>query len=144
MRAVLDANVLISYLLAPELNSAASQLVRIALSQSFELTVSEPAFEEVLRSVERKPYLRALIPSATASRLIGALTAVAVEVVPLSAHLERMVRDKDDDFLTDPALLLHTDVVISGDKDVLEITAIDHVRYVSPSEFLLLLMLEKY
>ena len=57
LQAAVDANVLISALLAPESNSPPSTLLRRGVARDFTLVVSETTIAEVLDKTEHKPFL---------------------------------------------------------------------------------------
>lgn len=135
MRACVDTNILISYLLAPLSDSPPSNIVRAALQGAFTLVVAELTLTELSRRVQSKPYLVDRISIATLNQFVASLRVIA-EVYPLpSDPLPRVVRDPRDDYLLAPAVLEQVDYLISGDNDLLDLGTFQGVRMVSPREF---------
>jgi len=62
MRILLDANVLISYLLSPDPARAVAQVVELTLTDDVELVVPKELVTETTRSIGSSPYLRPRIP----------------------------------------------------------------------------------
>jgi putative PIN family toxin of toxin-antitoxin system len=139
VRACVDTNILISYLLAPLSDGPPSSIVRSALQGAFTLVVAELTLTELSRKVQSKPYLVDRIPIAMLDQFVASLRVIA-EVYPLpSDPLPRVVRDPRDDYLLAPAVLEQVDYLISGDNDLLVLGTFQGVRMVSPREFVAIL-----
>lgn len=139
MRACVDTNILISYLLAPLSNNPPSRIIRSALQGACTLVVAELTLTELTGRVQSKPYLVDRISIAMLDQFVVSLRVVA-EVYPLPAHpLPRVVRDPRDDYLLSPAVLERVDYLVSGDKDLLVLRGFEEVRMVPPIEFVKIL-----
>lgn len=135
MRACVDTNIFISYLLAPLSDAPPSRIIRGALQGSFTLVIAELTLAELSAKVLGKQYLVDRIAPAAIDQFVASLRVVA-EVYPLPSHpLPRVVRDPRDDYLLAPAVLEHVDYLVSGDRDLLVLGEFQGVRMVSPTEF---------
>ena len=118
MRAVLDVNVLISGLLAPD--GASARLIRRWLEGDFELVVSERLLAELKRALAY-PKLRARIPAAASDEFIGLVRATAtVRLDP--PNPPGRSRDPGDDYLIALAES-SASILVSGDQDVVALSA---------------------
>ena len=143
MRALLDANLLVSYLLAPERESPSHRIVRSAIRGEFTLLVPEALLEELVAAVARKPYLRERIRPEEMAALAEVLKAVA-EIIPrITAPIPRVTRDPKDDYLIAYALVGRADYLVTGDKDLLVLEQVDDLRILTPRAFLTLLKAQR-
>jgi putative PIN family toxin of toxin-antitoxin system len=138
MRACVDTNVLISYLLAPGSIQPPSHIVGKAFSGSFTLILVDTTIRELQGKVLDKRYLADRIPKDDLSAFIRSLNVIA-EVLPQSNPLPRVTRDPRDDYLVAPAVLEQVDFVVTGDKDLLVLGEVAGVRIVTPAEFVAIL-----
>ena len=115
MRVILDTNVLIAALIAP--NGSPHQLFEAFLADRFTLITGTMQIEEFSR-VTRYPTIRARIHPAQAGRMLNAIRALAVNIENLS--VQSVSRDPHDDYLFAMADAGDTDYLVTGDKaDVL-------------------------
>lgn len=128
MRAVLDANVLISAFLSP--TAAPSRILQLWLNGDFELIVSPHLLSEVER-VLAYPKLRARVDSFEADEFVDLLRRTAV-LVPDTAVTARSA-DAADDYLISLAEASRA-VLVSGDKHVLALA--DSFPIDTPAKFL--------
>ena len=128
MRAVLDANVLISAFLSP--TAAPSRILQLWLNGDFELIVSPHLLSEVER-VLAYPKLRARVVSVEAVEFVDLLRRTAV-LVPDTAVTARSA-DAADDYLISLAEASRA-VLVSGDKHVLALA--DSFPIDTPAKFL--------
>ncbi len=138
MRACVDTNVLISYLLAPGSIQPPSRIVGHAFDGMFTLVLVDTTLRELEGKVLGKQYLARRIPSGDLHAFMLSLQMIA-EIVPQPHLLPRVTRDPRDDYLVTPAVLNQVDYVVSGDKDLLVLRQIDTTRIVSPAEFVRIL-----
>ncbi|MDQ3657013.1 MAG: putative toxin-antitoxin system toxin component, PIN family [Chloroflexota bacterium] len=138
MRACVDTNVLISYLLAPGSIQPPSRIVGHAFDGMFTLVLVDTTLRELEGKVLGKQYLARRIPSGDLHAFMLSLQMIA-EIVPQPHLLPRATRDPRDDYLVTPAVLNQVDYVVSGDKDLLVLRQIDTTRIVSPAEFVRIL-----
>ena len=139
MRALVDANVFLSFLLHPRRETAASELVRAALAGRFQLLVPEGLLEEIEVIAPTKPYLADRIPSASLRALFDLLRAEGEMVPPLTRPIPPVTRDRKDDYLIAHAIAGAADVLVSGDQDLLTLGRIDTLQILSPKDFLAML-----
>jgi len=120
-RAVLDTNVLISAALAPR--STPAQIVD-ALLQHATLVFSRPTFAALETRLWRPKFDRYL--DVDRRRLLLHDFAAAAQWVELPAQpIPRYSRDRDDDVLLHTAVHGRVQWLVSGDKDLLELSSAD-------------------
>jgi putative PIN family toxin of toxin-antitoxin system len=135
---ILDANVLISYLLASDLGTGpVATVVEAGLVGRYQLLLPRNLLDEFLENVVAKPYLAARIGPAEARSLAAALRRVALPLPALRERPPRVVRDPDDDYLLAAARLGAADILVTGDKDLLALdpAVTAPLRVVSPADF---------
>ena len=111
MRVVLDANVLISALIAPE--GASDRLYHAWRGGRFQLITSEDQLEE-FRRVTRSPRLRPYLHPAAAGAMLNEIKSLAQTVKkgpPLTIS-----KDPADNFLLEMAQSGSADYLVTGDK----------------------------
>lgn len=140
VRALVDANLLISILLSadPE-RSAPAALLAAANRGAFVPVVPPEALAEVARVVAEKPWLAARITSDQADALLHRIMSVAKVPQRLKGPLPRMCRDPGDDYLIAHAVLAEVDFLITRDRDLLDLGNVGAIRIVDPVAFLALL-----
>jgi len=117
VRAVLDVNVLISGLLAPD--GASARLIRRWLEGDFEMIVSERLLEELERTLAY-PKLRSRISEAAAEGIIGLIRETAT-MRPDPPSPPQQSRDAGDDYLIALAES-SASLLISGNRDILALS----------------------
>jgi len=117
VRAVLDINVLISSLLAPD--GASARLIQRWLEGDFELVVSERLLAELKRALTY-PKLRARISEAASDQFIGLVRATAT-MRPDPPNPPQQSRDPGDDYLIALAES-SASILVSGDQDILALS----------------------
>ena len=140
MRALLDPNVLISYLLIPLGNSPVNVTVDAALAGTYTLLLPEEVLEEVVRVAANKPYLARRIAPESVEVLLRALVEVAEVVPALDEGIPAIGRDRKDDYLLAYAAVGQADFLVSGDNDLLSLVEIAGIRIVSPAAFVAILV----
>ena len=136
IRALLDANVFISYLLSPDSASVAIRAVEGAFTGAYQLVLPEGVIAELRGKTATKPWLAAHITPEEAERLVRILATVAEVMPEIGEPLPEVGRDRKDDYLFAHAVVGRADFLVSGDKGVQAITRIGDVRVVSPAGFL--------
>jgi uncharacterized protein len=130
VRALLDANVLVSALLSR--TGSPARLITLWLDAAFELVVSPALLIEVERALAH-PKLRNRIPPADAERFVALLGELAEMVRDADAPPPVRSEDPKDDYLL--ALAAQEDVLlVSGDKHLLALA--DRAPVLSPRNFL--------
>lgn len=138
MRAVLDANVLISALIRPA-GPPGRILVRLFRDRAFDLVASDATLNELRHSLRYPKVRKYLDLSETEIDLwVVALRAVAVVV---EGRVSRLVvaADPADDIYLAAATDGLADYIISGDHHLLDLEVHEGVRIVSPRGFLTIL-----
>jgi uncharacterized protein len=138
LRAVLDANVVVSALIRPE-GPAGRILERVARGAGVHAVVSPAILDEYRRSLgypKVRRYLR--LPAAEGSTWVDALALVA-DIVPGERAVAVVAADPDDDRYLSAALEGRAQYVVSGDRALLDVGAHEGVQVVTPREFLDLL-----
>jgi putative PIN family toxin of toxin-antitoxin system len=136
-RALIDANILISIMLSPDpARSAAAALLAEAEAGSFVAVVPIEALEEVERVTNEKAWLaKRMLPHA-----IDHLTAIFRRVGEVAPRLQQsapsIARDPGDDYLLAQAVVARVDLLITLDRDLLDLGEVAGVRIVDPVTFL--------
>jgi uncharacterized protein len=140
VRALLDANLLISALVSSDAaRSAAAAVLFEAMSGAFVAVVPAEAIAEVARVAMEKPWLTARIPPYEIENLIQDLAIVADIPLAIERPLPRICRDPGDDYLIAHAILAQVDFLVTRDRDLLDLGDLGSVRIVDPVAFLSLL-----
>jgi putative PIN family toxin of toxin-antitoxin system len=128
MRAVLDANVLLSALLwrgSPHrcLLAAEAGLYELALAEGILLEVKEKLIAKFDNTPEE------------AEESLAGIRRKAV-LVQLGGRTGWVPADPDDDKIVETALISASDVIVSGDHHLLDVGTIEGIPIISPREFL--------
>ena len=135
IRACVDANVLISFMLAPESKRPPSIIVRAAFAYEISLVISETTLEEVERSIRDKPWLRERIGVDRGRTFVAQFRRIADMLPEIDHTPESVVRDAGDNYLIAHIRKEQPDYLVSGDKDLLVMGEHAGVRIVSPARF---------
>ncbi len=133
MRVVLDTNVIVSATLIRGGNE--DQILRAWQHGSFDLVLSPPILEELGRALfyERLRKLRWM----TDGEVAELLRALAAGGVVVSGRVKvKASRDPDDDKFLAAAIEGVAEVVVTGDRDLLDLKSYRGVRIVRPTRFL--------
>jgi putative PIN family toxin of toxin-antitoxin system len=136
VRALLDANVFISYLLSPNNSSAAIQVVEAAFTGSYQLLLPAGVVAELRGKTATKPWLASRITPDECERLVRILSSVAEILPEIKELLPEVGRDRKDDYLFAHAIVGRADYLVSGDKGVQAVGQISDVQVMSPADFL--------
>lgn len=129
-RAVIDVNVFVSALISP--GGVASRLVQRTANRDFELVMSPRLLRE-LATVTGRSRFRQYFSVDEAERLITDLWDLALRLGD-AADIPTLTRDPDDDYLVALARESDADVLVTGDRDLLDLQQTD-VEVLSPREF---------
>jgi putative PIN family toxin of toxin-antitoxin system len=133
MRVVIDPNLLVSYLLTHR--GPIAQIIDTHLAQEdFTLLGCVQLLEELDRVLQYSKFQR-YFDDKTRLRFV-ALIASLSELLDIPDQLPRLVRDPKDDYLIACALAGKADFLVSGDKDVLAVKAVETVKMVTAKQFL--------
>ncbi len=139
IRALVDANILISVLLAQDPESPPPTLVEWAFAGAFKFMVSETSFTELADRIQTKPYLQNRISVEDAQSLVNALRTIAHVLPEITGEIPAHSRDRKDDYLLEHAIREQPDYLVSGDKDLLTLGEHQGVQIVSPAVFVAIL-----
>jgi putative PIN family toxin of toxin-antitoxin system len=129
MKVVVDTNVLISGVF---FGGMPSRVLEAWRDGRIGLVVSPEILEEYRRVGEE---LEAQFPGVSLAPLL-ALLVMAAEIIEAPGLPEQVSRDPDDDKFIACALAGDCQLIISGDKDLLEVSIYQGVKIVAPREFL--------
>lgn len=113
-------------------------MVEACFTEHIILFVPLELIDELTTSIRASVYLSTRIAPTALNHLIDALTDAGTLLPPLSASSTEQIaytRDDKDDYLIAQALLYDVDCVVSGDKDLLDLVAVEQVRMLSPVQF---------
>ena len=145
MRALIDTNVFISFLLAAAgargpATTPVAAVVGLALSGVFTLLAPGELLDELELKLKTKPSLTKRITAQETSDFIGVLRATAVLLPPLAGPAPAVVRDPKDDYLLAQALVGRADYLVTGDEDLLVLAdQVAPLRIVTPADFVRIL-----
>lgn len=135
IRAVLDANVFVSALIRPE-GPPGRICVELLEREAFALILSAAIVDEVRRTLDDprvRRYLR--LTSREVEAWVASLQSVA-EMVEGRLSVSVVADDPDDDKYFAAAVEGNADVVVSGDRHVLEVKQFERIRVLTPRAFL--------
>lgn len=136
--ALLDANIIISYLLVPVPGKIPTLIVEAGIAQIYRLLWVQEIGDELVNRIATKPYLSRRIGMAEIERLMALLarTATTVPAIP-PENIPPVSRDPKDDYLLAYAVAAGADFLVTGDDDLLTLGRHGDVEIVSPSAFAL-------
>ena len=135
-RVLADANVLISYLLAPKPQGTIPSLIISAFEGKYTLLISETLLTELAKTIKARAHLAKRIHPEQAEEFIEVLRAIAELLSEISEPIPSVTRDPKDDYLLAYALLGKADYLVTGDDDLLILKEVEGVRIVRPAEFM--------
>ena len=142
MRAYLDANLYVSYLLNPQSTSPPGAIARAGFARQFTILLSDPTLREVLNKVFTRPSFMDCVSQDAVDDFLRLLAATGEHLEEFHVPRPAVGRDRKDDYLIARSVAAHADYLVSGDKDLLVLERVGGVRIVSPAEFMVLLRLE--
>ncbi|HEY7029716.1 MAG TPA: putative toxin-antitoxin system toxin component, PIN family [Thermomicrobiales bacterium] len=136
IRAALDANILISYLLASDRSTSIRRCVDSGISGAFALLLPEPLLAELTRKVSEKPYPAARIDHDALERLFAVLLSVGEVIPSFDDPIPSISRDEKDDYVLAYARVEDADYLVTGDKDLLVLRdLVNRPAIRTPTEF---------
>ena len=135
-RVLLDANILISYLLNPAADRPITQIVQAGVLGAFTLLLPAALLEEMSAKIARKPYLAARIEQAEAAQFAAILRRTGETIAAIEASIPPVTRDPKDDYLLAYAVIGQADYLLTGDEDLLVLQQVQGVTICSPREFI--------
>ena len=139
MRVLLDANILISYLLTARATSPIRAVITAAISGVYTLLLPDAVLEEVARTARVSAYLARRLTLEEVSALADLLRPLSESIPIITAEFPALTRDPKDDYLLAYAVVGQADYLVTGDRDLLTLGEVEGVRIVSPADFAALL-----
>jgi putative PIN family toxin of toxin-antitoxin system len=136
IRAVVDTNLLVSYLLTHR--PPIARLIDHHLAEDDFVLVTAPELIAELDRVLGYPKLQQYYTEEDRTRFVALVMALS-EVVELPQTIPRVCRDPDDDRVIACAVVGDADVIVSGDDDLLNLEQINDVPILTATQFLDLL-----
>ena len=135
MRALLDTNVFISYLLTPQHAGSVKVIFEALGRNQFTLLLPDEVVDEILDVIANRPHLIGRVSSDKLTTFLELLRAVA-EVTPrIEQTIPAIARDVKDDYLLAYAVVGQADYLVTGDKDLLVLGEVAEVKIVSTVAF---------
>lgn len=131
MRLVVDTNVLVSAFLW---EGTPGRLIELAGEKEIQLFTSRVLIDELAATLAKKKLTRYVAASGlTAEAMVKNYRHLAT-LVPASRLAGHVSRDADDDQVLAAALAARADLIVSGDKDLLDLESFQGIRIVSATE----------
>jgi putative PIN family toxin of toxin-antitoxin system len=134
IRALLDANVLISAAVRP--SGTPGQITAALMShQAFELVLSVQIVTEVERALKQARIRKYLREPKEAHLWLADIVAVA-DIVEDTGRVVGVCRDTEDDMVLAAAVEGRADAIVTGDRDLLALEEYEGIAIVNPRAFL--------
>jgi putative PIN family toxin of toxin-antitoxin system len=127
VRVVFDTNVLVSAFTSLGL---CHQAYERALART-DIIITHRLLEELQRTLVGKMKLEKSLADEIRAELAGELEIIEPKPLPKS-----VCRDADDDWVLATALTGHSEIIVSGDKDLLVLKQFQGVKIISPRQFI--------
>ena len=139
LRVLLDANVYIGYMLAPDTPGTIQQLMSAALEGRYMLLLPEELLREMSEALSRKETLSRRTNPEDRQKLLTRFTEIAEKIETIREDIPTVTRDRKDDYLLAYAVIGQVDYLVTGDMDLLVLDPVGPVRIVRPADFLAVL-----
>ena len=137
IRVVLDTNVLVSAILAPE--GPPAQILSLVKNGAVELVFSPPTMAEVLQVLQRPKLIDLMrkhdVDPEEAENFIQALAGISL-IVPGELKVENISDDPNDNMFLACALEGEAQFIVSGDRHLTDLKNFQGIPIGSPAEFL--------
>lgn len=111
-------------------------MLEAVLGNDHDLLTCDYLLHELSSRVVAKPYLANRISARTLALLVATLSSQGVDVLLPDTPYPSIVRDSDDDFLIALATIGQADVLVTGDRDLLDLDLPLPFRIMSTSDFI--------
>lgn len=136
MRALVDTNVLISFLFSGErAGGTVRRLIQGAVLGEFELLLPEALLDELGRKRRTNAELARRISPEESAEFVALLRSIAILPPAIREPIPAVVRNPKDDYLLAYALLYEADFLVTRDKDLLVLRQVEHLLLVGPIQF---------
>lgn len=135
MKVLLDTNVYLSYILAPQRPGVIETVVATCLGDD-EVILLVPAEQvaELINTLTNKRHFRVHVSQAVIDHFVAQLKAL-INLQPVE-DIAPYSRDPKDDYLIAYGVVNEADYLVTGDKDLLILTEVGTMQIVSPGQFL--------
>lgn len=134
-RVVLDANGLISGALAKDRpESTMGRIMHAWEARVFQLIVSSPLLEEIERNLARL-HFDGRVPQSDLDAFVSLLRQYA-ELTAVTTQITGVATHPEDDLILAAAVSARADQLVTGDKQLLKLGALQGVTIISPRAFL--------
>jgi putative PIN family toxin of toxin-antitoxin system len=133
IRAVVDTNLLVSYLISHR--PPISELIDIHLARGDWTLLTTIVLLEELDRVLQHPRLQRYYTSEVRVRFVALIAALG-ELVELPDEVPRICRDPGDDWVIACAVVGKGDVIVSGDRDLLDLEQVGGIPILAARQFL--------
>jgi putative PIN family toxin of toxin-antitoxin system len=133
IRAVVDTNLLVTYLLTHR--PPVATLIDYHLAKDDFVLVTAPELVAELDRILAYPRLQRYYSEEERVRFVALVLALS-EVVELPESIPRICRDPDDDRVIACAVTGEADVIVSGDEDLLALGRVGDFRVLTATQFL--------
>lgn len=139
LRVLLDANVYISYMLAPDAPGTIQQLMSAALEGQYMLLLPRELLREMSEALSRKATLSRRTNPEDRQKLLSRFMEIAEIIETIREEIPTVTRDRKDDYLLAYAVIGQVDYLVTGDMDLLVLDHVGPVQIVRPADFLAVL-----
>jgi uncharacterized protein len=136
MRIVIDTNTAISGLLWP---GPPRRLIELTRTPAHVLCTSRVLLAELAEVIARPKFAQRLRAAGISASFLVQDFARLAEIVEPATLSEPVSRDPDDDVVLATALAAKADLIVSGDRDLLDLGSVWEIRIVKTSDALLVL-----
>lgn len=136
MKVILDANVWISYLLAPNEARTITLVVERCLAEDVELFVPQELIQEMTEKVSTSTYLQTHILPEDLDTLIAIWASAATTPALIESEIPAYGRDPEDDYLVAYGVIYDVDYLVTGDPDLLILKQVSNLKIVKPRTFM--------
>lgn len=135
MRVLLDANILISYLLNRRADSPITRIVESGILGEYTLLLPEALLDEFTAKIPAKAYLAKRITPAEMTQFTYILSAQSETIPEITETIPAVTRDPKDDYMLAYAVVGEADYLVTGDEDLLVLQRVQGVAICPPREF---------
>ncbi|NNN20407.1 MAG: putative toxin-antitoxin system toxin component, PIN family [Acidimicrobiales bacterium] len=136
LRAIADTNILVSAICYP--NGICARLITMAIEGKWQL-VTSPLILDELDEVLKRDKFRRFVEIGLSQRFVSNIAILADIINDPTESTVGVTRDPKEDFLIALTYNSPVEIIISGDKDLLELK-LNEILVYSPTEFLSLLV----
>lgn len=138
-RVLLDATMLLSYLLPSRPESSIRVVVQAAIAGQYRFLLPHALLDEVVQKITTKPYFVQRVTAAELQTFVALLQTIGEVIPPITQAIPAVSRDAKDTYLLAYALVGQAEYLVTGDADRLVVRQVEGVRIVTPAEFAIML-----